>query len=148
MSGENIQVDSPEQAIVVEEATTQITVNTGDGCIEIDTPEQVVSVETRETPIEVSQEQVEIAVETAPICIELEGTGPQGPAGPTGGEPFKFVQEELSDRWVVVHNLGRRPASRRVFVDGCEVDAKVLDIDNNIVNVCFAAEFTGCIILI
>lgn len=61
--------------------------------------------------------------------------GPQGDPGPPGasGQAYHHEQSTPSDTWVIVHNLGFRPAGLRVFDSGGN-EWEPQDITHNSVN--------------
>ena len=72
--------------------------------------------------------------------------GPQGPPGQpglSGDSTFVFVQENLSDTWVINHNLGKQPTVEVVDSGGEVVFGDITHNDNDTITIRFDAPFSG-----
>ena len=75
-------------------------------------------------------------------------TVPKDRDGPRDTEPIQHDQTTPSADWIIAHNLGRKPGSIEVYVGGCLVDAAVINLDLNVLQVCFNSPQTGCVTII
>lgn len=87
---------------------------------------------------------IDISVELVKRVV-VEVAAKQGPAGPpgTGGGNHQHTQNVASDTWVVNHNLGFRPNIMVTTLGGVEVEANVVHISINQVQVQFDLPATG-----
>ena len=69
--------------------------------------------------------------------------GPEGPRGPTGGEPFAWHQTTASASWVITHGLGHYPQVSIADDTGILVLSDVVYTSLNVVTINFASPRTG-----
>ena len=89
------------------------------------------------------------------LGVKLDPFGPLQ-AGPNGltFDPetihlrYEFTQSSAAATWVIAHNLNKRPSVKVYSLGGAEVDASVLHLTDDVLEVGFDAPFAGRAILL
>lgn len=94
---------------------------------------------------------VEFIVEpAAEFTLVLEtGQGPAGPAGApgSGAAAYRHVQASAASPWVINHNLGIEPQVEVMSPGSVRVNAEVVHVSVNQVQVFFAVPYAGFALL-
>lgn len=82
------------------------------------------------------------------LLLEV-GQGPSGPAGAAGAgaAAFRHVQGSASSTWVINHNLGIEPQVEVMSPGSVRVNAEVIHVNLNQVQVLFAVPYAGFALL-
>lgn len=83
---------------------------------------------------------------TAPVTVTIGTFLPvPGPAGPSGsaGSRYTHTQASALATWTANHNLGYRPTVTVFSAGGVEVEATILHVSLNQVQISFNAAVTG-----
>ncbi len=79
--------------------------------------------------------------------ITVEFAAPRGAPGPTGPpgavDDYVFTQGTPAATWTINHNLGRKPLVSLLTVGGMEMNADILHVSVNQVQVNFAQATAG-----
>ena len=96
--------------------------------------------------VRVEVKPVVVRVEpSAAHVIEINPVGMQGPSGQT--QRFDFVQSSPSPVWIINHNFGYRVAATIYSVGGMEIEAEVLEISLNQLQVLFVTPTAGSAVI-
>lgn len=104
------------------------------------------------TPLTIYYDVDEKIIETEDYAVEIYeiakgppgDPGPQGPPGDSTVDVIVYTQASASDTWLINHNLGRFPANITIYSPGgVEVDADVMNLNNNQTQISFAAPYAG-----
>jgi hypothetical protein len=82
------------------------------------------------------------------LLLEV-GQGPSGPAGApgAGAAAFRHVQGSAASTWVINHNLGIEPQVEVMSPGSVRVNAEVIHVNLNQVQVLFAVPYAGFALL-
>ena len=80
--------------------------------------------------------------------LVLPFTGPQGPTGPAGGDPYIHTQSSPSASWIIIHNLGRIAHTVVLNSSNEELLADIVHSSINQLTVTFASPQTGAAYLV
>lgn len=106
---------------------------------------------TTEVTINTTTVDVTLVVASGPtITLQSSGTaevvispvGMQGPPGPVGGR-YTHIQGSAATVWTINHNLGFTPAVAVYSVGGVEVEAEIVAVSPNQIQVLFAVATAG-----
>lgn len=98
-----------------------------------------VTVSTTEMPVTVD-------VQETTVVVTVSGEGPQGPKGETPAVPpdhFRFDQAVASNKWKVVHNLGKYPSVLVQDSANSEIEGDIEFVSVNELIINFGAAFSG-----
>lgn len=112
-----------------------------------------ISVTVVETPIDVETIDGEIVISLNPTTVSVEAstTGPQGPQGlqgvqgPAGDKAiaYRHIQAEVSDTWVITHNLNFYPNVTVLDSAGSICEGEIIYTSQNALTVTFSGAFSG-----
>lgn len=88
----------------------------------------------------------EIGVTAALALMLTAEQGPAGPPGPAGAaQAFVYTQSSPASTWTVNHNLGAKPTVTVFTVGGVELEANVVHLSVNQLQVLLAAPMAGSV---
>ena len=87
--------------------------------------------------------QIVVAIAPAPV-LQVQAIGLQGPAGVGGsGGRYLHTQSSPAATWTINHNLGLTPAVAVYSVGGLELEAEVVIVSQNQIQVLFVVATAG-----
>lgn len=85
---------------------------------------------------------VEVTAPAAPLIVEINVPGPQGPPG-DAGSTYVHTQETPSVTWIINHNLGIKPSVELLNSGSQEIEGDVVHTSSNQVIVSFTSPISG-----